>query len=134
MEPKPGGHFSYAKTKYDSIYDSIICKWEKRQNCTGKIQMEVTAHSNCMAAMYAQWEKYSIQAGKHTFNCKPEKQTSVTNVPLNKTGKARNDFSCFERNVEVMKSLYFKRHRYGISSASLKTMNYANLNKDERTV
>lgn len=46
IEPKPGGHFEYAKASYKSIYGEIECGWKKEN---GKLSFEVSVPANCAA-------------------------------------------------------------------------------------
>lgn len=46
IEPKPGGHFTYAKAEYMSVYGKIACGWEKTGN---GILYTVVVPENCTA-------------------------------------------------------------------------------------
>ena len=46
IAPRPGGHFTHAKARYDSIYGSIESGWEKQDE---KTVFTVTVPVNCEA-------------------------------------------------------------------------------------
>jgi alpha-L-rhamnosidase len=73
ITPIPGGTLTHAKFSYNSVYGYVESHWKSE---AGKIQLEVTVPANCTAVVrMPNGDKYSIQAGKHTFDCKSEKQT-----------------------------------------------------------
>jgi alpha-L-rhamnosidase len=73
ITPIPGGTLTHAKFSYNSVYGYVESHWKSE---AGKIQLEVTIPANCTAVVrMPNGDKYSIQAGKHTFDCKSEKQT-----------------------------------------------------------
>ena len=44
--PRPGGHLTYARARYDSVYGAVECGWEKRD---GKTVFTVAVPANCEA-------------------------------------------------------------------------------------
>ncbi len=46
ITPRPGGHFRYARARYDSIYGTVESGWEKQD---GKTLYAVTIPANCIA-------------------------------------------------------------------------------------
>ena len=47
IAPQPGGHFTYAKASYRSIYGEVISGWEK--DGSGKTVYSITVPTNCTA-------------------------------------------------------------------------------------
>ena len=46
IAPRPGGHLTHARARYDSIYGTIESGWEKK---AGKTAFSVTVPANCEA-------------------------------------------------------------------------------------
>ena len=46
IAPRPGGHFTYAKAKYDSVYGTVESSWHKKD---GTLTFDITVPSNCTA-------------------------------------------------------------------------------------
>ncbi len=46
IAPRPGGHLTHARARYDSVYGTVESGWEKRD---GKIAFTVTVPANCEA-------------------------------------------------------------------------------------
>ena len=44
--PQPGGHFKYAKAKYNSVYGMVESGWRKEE---GKYHFKINIPSNCEA-------------------------------------------------------------------------------------
>lgn len=64
-DPKPGGHFVYAKASYQSIYGNIQSQWRKEN---GKTLYEFDIPSNCCATIKIKGkETISVKAGNHRF-------------------------------------------------------------------
>ena len=47
LAPKPGGHFTYAKAEYNSVYGKVSCGWEKRED--GSYHYEIVVPANTTA-------------------------------------------------------------------------------------
>ena len=51
--PRPGGHFTYASARYDSIYGTVESKWEITGDSQGsadrKAVYTITVPANCTA-------------------------------------------------------------------------------------
>ena len=46
IAPRPGGHFTYAKSKYDSVYGTVESSWHKKD---GTLTFDITVPTNCTA-------------------------------------------------------------------------------------
>ena len=46
IAPRPGGHFTYAKSKYDSVYGTVESSWHKKD---GTLTLDITVPTNCTA-------------------------------------------------------------------------------------
>ena len=44
LAPKPGGSFTFAEAKYDSVYGTVESKWEKKDGVTA---FTITIPANC---------------------------------------------------------------------------------------
>ncbi len=65
IAPKPGGHFTFAKTSYQSVYGSVSCRWDRTENGY-RYQIEVPA--NCTAQIKLPGEEaQQVSAGKYEF-------------------------------------------------------------------
>lgn len=63
IAPRPGGHFTYARASYDSVYGRVECGWKKENgtwsfdiavpaNCTAEIILPETAPHKVSAGIY----------------------------------------------------------------------------------
>jgi alpha-L-rhamnosidase len=60
IAPRPGGHFTYAKTEYKSVYGVVSCGWKKNED--GNYQYEVVVPSNTSAVFrYMDGKEVRIQ-------------------------------------------------------------------------
>lgn len=65
IKPMPGGHFSFAKASYKSVFGEVKSGWKKGN---GEYKFEVEIPSNCTAeVILPNGEKHSVHAGKHEF-------------------------------------------------------------------
>ena len=63
--PHPGGHFTYAKAAYNSVYGSIESGWEKTE---GGIRYMVNVPANCTAELRIEGKKpILLDSGTYTF-------------------------------------------------------------------
>lgn len=46
IEPKPGGHFKFAKASYNSVYGKVESGWERKGS---KLEFSITIPANCTA-------------------------------------------------------------------------------------
>ena len=46
IAPRPGGHFTYAKARYDSVYGTVESSWHKKD---GTLTFDITVPTNCTA-------------------------------------------------------------------------------------
>lgn len=66
VEPKPGGHLTYAEACYESIYGHIESSWEKKD---GKTVFIVTVPVNCTATVFLpDGSKYMQESGTRVYN------------------------------------------------------------------
>ena len=62
--PRPGGHLTHARLKYDSIYGTVECGWEKKD---GKTTYTFTVPAGCTATvMLPGSEEAEYRAGAYT--------------------------------------------------------------------
>ena len=65
VAPRPGGHFTYAKATYNSIYGKIESGWKRED---GKTVFTVTVPSNCEAdVILPDGTQRTVSAGVHSF-------------------------------------------------------------------
>ena len=66
LAPKPGGHFTHAKAKYNSVYGWVSCGWKKRKD--GSYEYEIVVPSNTTAKVILPDGRETIcQAGTYLF-------------------------------------------------------------------
>ena len=64
IAPKSGGKFAYAKAKYNSIYGSVECGWEKADD--SEVTYSVTIPANTEALFcYPDGQMIKLEAGSH---------------------------------------------------------------------
>jgi alpha-L-rhamnosidase len=67
IAPKPGGHFTFAKTCYQSVYGTIISSWEKKED--GSYVYHITVPANTTADIeLLDGNRRVVEAGKYEFN------------------------------------------------------------------
>lgn len=65
VAPRPGGHFTAAGLRYDSVYGTVESRWERRN---GKTAYTVTVPANCTAELALPGGlKRELPAGTYTF-------------------------------------------------------------------
>ena len=65
IAPRPGGHFTHAGAKYNSIYGAVESKWERQE---GKTIYTITVPDNCTAEiMLPGGTKKAVGAGIYTL-------------------------------------------------------------------
>ena len=65
IAPKPGGHFTHASAKYNSVYGTVESRWEKRD---GKTVYTIAVPANCTAEiMLPNGTKKAVGAGTYTL-------------------------------------------------------------------
>lgn len=65
IAPRPGGHFTHAKTEYQSVYGKVSCGWEKQAD--GSYQYEIEIPANTTADVILPYgTKQQITAGSLT--------------------------------------------------------------------
>lgn len=65
VSPKPGGHFTFAKAEYKSIFGTVKSGWEQKD---GKTVYTVEIPANCTAdIILPNGETQTVTAGKYTF-------------------------------------------------------------------
>ena len=64
--PHPGGHFSYAEFSYDSVYGTVSCRWEKKEEGAYGYKITVPAGTTADVILPGK-EKVTIAAGNAEF-------------------------------------------------------------------
>lgn len=72
IAPKPGGTFTFAETKYQSVYGTVSCRWEKNEDGTYQYQVLVPANTTADIAL-PDGSRRVVEAGNYEF---PTKQSS----------------------------------------------------------
>lgn len=65
ISPKPGGHFTFANARYDSVFGTVKSSWKKEND---KYSFEIEVPSNCTAdVILPNGATQTVTAGKYTF-------------------------------------------------------------------
>lgn len=65
IEPKPGGHFTYANAEYQSVYGKVVSGWKKQED---KYSFEIEIPANTTAdIILPNGTEQTITAGKYIF-------------------------------------------------------------------
>ena len=65
IAPRPGGHFTHAGAKYDSVYGMVESRWEKKD---GKTVYTIRVPSNCEADISLPGgTRQTVGAGEYCF-------------------------------------------------------------------
>ena len=65
IAPRPGGHFTHAGAKYQSVYGLVESRWERRE---GRTVYTVTVPANCAAEIRLPGGTVkTVEAGTFTF-------------------------------------------------------------------
>ena len=65
IAPRPGGHFTHAGAKYDSVYGMVESRWEKKD---GKTVYTIRVPSNCEAKVILPGGiRETVTAGEYCF-------------------------------------------------------------------
>ena len=72
IAPKPGGHFTYASARYDSIYGMVESKWEIAGDSHGssgqKVVYTITVPANCTAdVILPDGRTETVGPGRHVY-------------------------------------------------------------------
>lgn len=51
LAPRPGGHFTYAKAEYNSIYGKVISGWEKQKDGTYRYEITIPANTSAKVVL-----------------------------------------------------------------------------------
>ena len=63
--PRPGGHFTYAKASYDSVYGRVESCWKKEN---GKWNFDIAVPANCTAEIVLpETTPQTVSAGTYHF-------------------------------------------------------------------
>ena len=65
IAPRPGGHFTFAKASYDSVYGTVTSGWERTD---GKTVYTVTVPANCTATVTIGGVQQTLAAGTHRLS------------------------------------------------------------------
>ena len=66
IAPQPGGHFTYARAEYDSVYGTVKSGWERDGGTT---VYTVTIPANCTATVVTGGKKRHLGTG--TYRIRP---------------------------------------------------------------
>ena len=70
ISPLPGGHFTHAQARYNSVYGMVESKWEKKE---GKIVYSITIPANCTAEIRLPGgHTETVGAGSYIFSGQEE--------------------------------------------------------------
>ena len=69
IAPKPGGHFTYAKAEYNSIYGKVVSGWEKMSDGTYRYEISIPANTTAKVILPDGRER-NCGAGKFLFEGK----------------------------------------------------------------
>ena len=64
IAPRPGGHFTFARASYDSIYGTVESAWEIKD---GKTVYRFTIPANCSASVKIAGRDYELASGTYTL-------------------------------------------------------------------
>ncbi|MGN1015785.1 MAG: alpha-L-rhamnosidase C-terminal domain-containing protein [Faecousia sp.] len=68
IAPRPGGHFTYAKASYDSVYGRVESGWRKKE---GALVFDITIPANCTAEIVLpNGEAKSVSSGRYCIEIK----------------------------------------------------------------
>ena len=66
IAPRPGGHFTYARARYDSVYGRVESAWERTASGT---EFHVTVPAGCTASVRLPDGSERVQAaGAETYS------------------------------------------------------------------
>ncbi len=65
IAPRPGGHFSFARASYDSVYGTVESSWQRTD---GKTVYTVTVPANCTATVTIDGVQQTLAAGTHRLS------------------------------------------------------------------
>ena len=65
IAPRPGGHFTFARASYDSVYGTVESSW---QRADGKTVYTVTVPANCTATVTIDGVQQTLAAGTHRLS------------------------------------------------------------------
>lgn len=63
IAPKPGGHFTYARFEYDSIYGKVVSSWKKEAD--GHVSYSITIPANTEALVKLPGQEEKVIAAGH---------------------------------------------------------------------
>ena len=69
IEPKPGGHFTYAKAEYNSVYGKVVSGWEKKEDGSYLYKMTIPANATAKVVLPDGREEI-CKAGSYLYECK----------------------------------------------------------------
>lgn len=64
IAPRPGGHFTFARASYDSVYGMVESAWEIKD---GKTVYTFTIPANCSASVTIAGGDYELVSGTYTL-------------------------------------------------------------------
>ena len=66
IAPHPGGHFDFAEFSYDSVYGTVFCRWDKKDDGEYSYHIEVPANTDAMVILPGK-EGLEVGPGKADF-------------------------------------------------------------------
>ena len=66
IAPHPGGHFDFAEFSYDSVYGTVFCRWDKKDDGEYSYHIEVPANTDAMVILPGK-EGLEVGPGKAVF-------------------------------------------------------------------
>ncbi|MBQ6973242.1 MAG: family 78 glycoside hydrolase catalytic domain [Oscillospiraceae bacterium] len=65
IAPRPGGHFTFARASYDSVYGTVESSWQRTD---GKTVYTITVPANCTATVTIDGVQQTLAAGTHRLS------------------------------------------------------------------
>ena len=66
IAPHPGGHFDFAEFSYDSVYGTVFCRWDKKDDGEYSYHIEVPANTDAKVILTGR-EGLEVGPGKADF-------------------------------------------------------------------
>ena len=67
IAPQPGGSFTHANAKYNSIYGMVSSEWKKMQDDSYRYEIEIPSNTKAKVVL-PDGREMSCDAGKYTFS------------------------------------------------------------------
>ena len=66
IAPVPGGHFTHAGMSYDSVYGTVSCSWEVKENGSYSYDIVIPPNTTATVRIEGQ-ETRELEAGRYSF-------------------------------------------------------------------